>query len=499
MRQDISDPEPERKEIENTLQNAYDEIQKHPNQLPERLYSALEGFSSVLLAWKESKGKPGWSQRLVDLEGKHLFTKEQSRQLESVLKNFEPNLNTFFMKQSGGAGAEEEANFGDLRPSAMFSTSPDFFENVSLDSMFYGLQEKIKDYDEQWKEISDSLGIVKGIESRDVQGFLPLPTPIPYVIPGRAVLPIVSAILDMLRILFTNVFDISTARIVLSLSLTFLDLLRGDWQNALLSLLGAISKRGVLLGFFGKLVHNAWYLIAPDLRRQLTDSAYRSGKSAFIGFWLWAFSTFSPKLILNTVQESLNQVREKVQEFNEYSEDAEKKAMNIAEKAGVRVEFPKIPLTMVPSMDDIQNLQVLARIPEVYCSEDFQKVVKPLMVVPPLRLALELMSIPTVDEQIEIQCKGIQGKSLKNIAVDAVTPKVSLEKSPLELLDPAAALEAAQKKAEETVKELDPGAALDPRKANLPFPLPKQGGKRKTKKRKQQPHRSSSISMPTRR
>ena len=349
--------EPEKKEIENTLQNAYDEMQKSSNELPERLYAALEGFSSVLLAWKESKGNPGWSQRLVDLQGKPLFKKEQGRQLENAIHNIEPELQDFFSSQLHQSGGAEEGatTLNDLRPSSMFqkkedngSTSSSFLENISLDSMYYGLQEKIKAYDEQWKEISDSLGIVKGIESRDVQGFLPLPTPIPYVIPGRAILPIVSAMLDMLRILFTNVFDVSSARIVLSLSLTFLDLLRGDWQNALLSLLGAVSKRGVLLGFFGKLVHNAWYLIAPDIRRQLSDNLYRSGKSVFVGFFLWAFTTFSPKFILNTVQSSLDKVRDVITKFNEQSSAAEEKAKSAAAEVGVEVEFPKLPLTIVP-------------------------------------------------------------------------------------------------------------------------------------------------------
>jgi hypothetical protein len=425
--------EPERKEIENTLQNAYDEIQKSPNELPERLYAALEGFSSVLLAYKESKGKSGWSQRLVDLKGKRLFSKEQSRQLESVLKNFEPELDDFFKKQSGGGDAMfDPASFSDLGPSSMFqklgkdgSAESSFLDNISLDSMYYGLQDKIKAYNDQWKEISDALGIVKGIESRDVRGFLPFSPPIPYIIPGRAVLPILNAMLDMLRILFTNVFDIPTARVVLSLSLTFLDLVRGDWQNALLSLLGAVSKRGVLIGFFGKLVHNAWYLIAPDIRRLLSDSLYRSGKSAFVGFFLWAFTTFSPKFILDAVQNALDKVKEVIGKFNEQSAAAEEKAKQAAAQAGVEVEFPKIPLTIVPSLDDIQNLQVLARVPEIYCSKEVQDILRPLFVVPPLRLVLELLNIPTVPDQIDAQqCSSIEQKSLKEIAEESIVPKV---------------------------------------------------------------------------
>lgn len=458
--------EPERKEIEKALQDAYDEMLKNQNQLPDRLYSALEGFSSVLLAWKESGGKPGWSQRLVGLDGKHLFTKEQGKQLEKAIHTIEPELDDFFSKetqQRGGAEDSEEASLDDLRPSSMFQKMKDqssFETNVSLDSMYYGLQEKIKAYDEQWKEISDNLGIVKGIESRDVMGFIPLPTPIPYVIPGKAVLPIVSAMLDMLRILFTNVFDVATARIVLSLSLTFLDLLRGDWQNALLSLLGAVSKRGVLLGFFGKLVHNAWYLIAPDIRRQLSDSVYRSGKSVIVGFFLWGFTTFSPQFILQTVQRSLDQVRDVITDFNNKSAAAEDKVKSTAAQVGVDVEFPKVPLSMVPSLDDVQNLQVLARTPEIYCSKEVQDILRPLFLIPPLRLALELLNIPTVSSQIDAQCSDLEGKSLKDIAVNELTPKVSLTDLPVSLPEM-------------------------PKLPDLPaLPSPLKGGKRKTLKKR---------------
>jgi hypothetical protein len=501
--------EPERKEIENTLQNAYDEIQKHPNQLPERLYAALEGFSSVLLAYKESKGKSGWSQRLVDLKGKRLFSKEQSRLLEQSIQNIQPELNHFLISsQSGGGDAIfDPASFSDLGPSSMFqklgkdgSPESSFFENISLDSMYYGLQDKIKAYNDQWKEISDSLGIVKGIESRDVRGFLPFSPPIPYIIPGRAVLPILNAMLDMLRILFTNVFDIPTARVVLSLSLTFLDLLRGDWQNALLSLLGAVSKRGVLIGFFGKLIHNAWYLIAPDIRRQLSDSLYRSGKSAFVGFFLWAFTTFSPKFILDAVQNALDKVKEVIGKFNEQSAAVEEKAKQAAEQAGVEVEFPKIPLSIVPSLEDIQNLQVLARVPEIYCSKEVQDILRPLFVVPPLRLVLELLNIPTVPDQIDAQCSSIEEKSLKEIAEDSIVPKViSKDEDPGDLLDQVQGMIPGDLL--EKTKDLAPEDLLDKTK-NIPsmdFLKKLKGGKRKTKKRKQPTQRSSSISMPTRR
>jgi hypothetical protein len=75
-------------------------------------------------------------------------------------------------------------------------------------------------------------------------------------------------------------------------------------------------------------------------------------------------------------------------------------------------------------MDDIQNLQVIARVPEVYCSPEIQQIIQPILLVPPLRLVIELLNIPTVPEMVKEQCKGVDTSSLSKAIVEKATPEV---------------------------------------------------------------------------
>jgi hypothetical protein len=146
----------------------------------------------------------------------------------------------------------------------------------------------------------------------------------------------------------------------------------------------------------------------------------------------------------------------------------------------VDVNFARIPETMVPSLDDVQNLQTLLRVPEVFCSTEFKQILQPLLLVPPLRLALELFNIPTVDEDIAEQCKGKES-ALSDTLAQKATPQVSIiPGGPLDQLSSgAAALQSGQLPAV-------PVPAVPVPAVPLPS-LPKIGGKksrtRKAKKR----------------
>ena len=67
------------KQLEQKIGEAYALLQNGStlSQLPERFYTALEGISSVFLAWKKGNGAPGWSRILVNLKGQPIFTEEQ--------------------------------------------------------------------------------------------------------------------------------------------------------------------------------------------------------------------------------------------------------------------------------------------------------------------------------------------------------------------------------------------------------------------------------------
>jgi hypothetical protein len=183
------------------------------------------------------------------------------------------------------------------------------------------------------------------------------------------------------------------------------------------------------VGLGGKVLRDAWLLISPDLQHQLQKTVYQSSKSLFAGFFLWGFSTFSPDVIRASINTATDKMRETIENFNEQIASVEAKAKEVAKPAGINVTFQRIPESLVPSFDDIQNLQTLVKVPEVYCSKEFQEILKPLLLVPPLRLALELFNIPTVQEDIDAECKGKES-SLSDTLAEKATPTITpLEES----------------------------------------------------------------------
>ena len=455
-----------RQELQDKLDEAYKLLNKNAQHIPERLYSALEGFSSMILAWKQAKGQNGWSQALMGPDGKPIFTVQQSKQLEQAVKRFEPQVREVFsdedIRQVGGA-----PNVGDLKSGfgehvqVPISINP---EDISIDKAYHSIFDTLETYDQQWKEIASSLGAVQAVEATEISGVIPTPVgPIPYFFPGRAVLPILNVFLDLIRVAFGNPMnDVPTLRILLSLVIGFLELIRGDWQKSVLTLFGVYSSTALVIGLFGKLLRNAWLFMAPDLQRQLRDDIFKSSKSVFVGFLLWSFSVFSPKLIRIAVNNSFEQMQKLVENFNQKAQQVQDKAQAAVGAAGVSVSFPKIPLDAVPNMDDIQNLQTIAKIPAVYCSPEFQKILEPILLVPPLRLIIELLNIPTIEEDKKAACATVKPGGLANSVADLVTPEVEVvpggpmdtaEKASEIAEDPTAAVANAVNEKKEEVKE----------------------------------------------
>jgi len=437
----MSSPDERKKIIEEKLTESEALLHSDKQEIPDRIYSALEGISSTLLAWKQHGGKAGWSTTLVDTKGKSLFSSDESKDLERAAQVAEPFLESLFndaILMVGGASLSNMKTSVDGQMVKMpHVVNP---EDISMDKLYYGLLQKMDEYDREWRDVVNQIGIVKTFESQDTKGVITIPfvppIPVPYVIPARAKMPILNTILEMLRVMVSNtVFDAPNFRILLSFAIAILDLLRGEWKHALLSALGAISVSGMWVGLGGKVLRDAWLLISPDLQHQLQKTVYQSTKSLFAGFFLWGFSTFSPDVIRVSINTATDKMRETIGNFNEQIASVEAKAKEVAKPAGIDVTFQRIPESLVPSFDDIQNLQTLVKVPEVYCSKEFQEILKPLLLVPPLRLALELFNIPTVQEDIDAECKGKES-TLSDTLAEKATPTIT----PLEESSPEPAI-----------------------------------------------------------
>jgi len=413
----MSTPQKRKQQIEQKIRETEDVLGSEADKIPDRIYSALEGMSSMALAWKQHGGASGWSQTLVDNDGNQLFSESESDLIEAGAEKARPFLDSFLHEgQTGGSGA--------LPQMPQMAMNP---EDVSIDKMYYGLLSKLDSYDTQWRDIVNNLGVIKTFNETDQVGVIPFTPPIPYMIPAKLKFPLINTILELLRIMVsTPALDLPNFRVLLSFGIAILDLVRGEWKHAVLSLFGAYSMNAMYIGIIGKIIRDAWLLIAPDLRTDLTDAIFKSTKSFVAGFILWAFGTFAPGSMQKIIQTALDKAAEQVENFNKQIEDLEAKVGDVSKTAGITVSFKRVPEGMVPSLDDIQRLQTIARVPAIFCSDEFQKIIEPLLLIPPLRLALELFNIPTIPETKEKMCAGVPKGSIADTVGDAADPDVGI-------------------------------------------------------------------------
>jgi hypothetical protein len=390
----------------------------HTETLPDSIYQAMNGFSKTFLAYRDAKGQPGWADNLKDSEGKALWTTQQVDQLSTLLMD---------VAQVGGA--PDDIQLG-AESKLVQTTKPNDF---SLDGIYENVKSYLASLDETNRELAQAIGPVAFVQTDKDPKLGPFPPFVPFEVPlpNRMILPAVNAFLETLRLIVSNsVYDISFLRKILSLVLGIFDVLRGNWRDGVLSLLGVYSQNAMFVGMVGKLVLWVYMFISPDIRGRLADDMFAASKSMVVGSWLWMFSVVSPDFVRKYVNSLFGTVQARANELNQKIASIEKVAQASVQGQGLEVEFPRVPLNTVPSYDDIQNFQALIHRPEIYCSDAVQTAIQPLISFATFRVILELLNIPTLPDKKEEMCKDVPPtieQAIEESLKPTVTPEPSLK------------------------------------------------------------------------
>ncbi len=412
-----------KQELEKKLNEIESYVQQNPEQTTNHLYSFFEKATELGSQLIKSQGKSGWSQTLHDISGQSLFTPEESKDIESYIQ-IPSNLEKV---QLGGA-LLIPGGINSLLQSPALQIDP---RDISIDEAFFKLKKYLEEYDFKFKEITSQLGVLDLIqEGPDLKGIIPMPPPIPpipWYFSRRLAVPLASTFVEIMRVWIAILpIDFTLYRFWLSLIQTFLDAIRGDLKQAIMSSLGLFSQGGLRTGILGRFLINLLSFVSPDLQEEFAVNLYKTSKSFTVGIVLWLFSVLAPDAIRLTVNQSLELAKQTVNEFNEKIKDVEQQVDTVAQKAGLEVSFPRIPEEFVPTLDDIQNIQMLARNPQVFCSPQFQAILEPLKMIPPLRFVLDMLNIPTVQEDIDATCKGVDSSSIEAAVKQWATPDVKI-------------------------------------------------------------------------
>ena len=419
--------------------------------LQKKLYSSFSALAYLALEAKKADFKPGWAQNLLDHEGHPIFTEDQANTVEMVTLNAKPMFHD--NTQEGGDVQGGDVQGGDVQggdiPMKPFSTkgmiessgievgsvNPD---DLSLDKTFLKVKGYIAGLDKQTHDLSRELGPYRFFYDMPTDFRVPIPIPFPpytILVPvsPRAIPVLISVFVESIRLLFSfGPLSNDNSRKILSIVVAITDILQGDWKQGILSLLGYFGSSPLLLGIVGKVFLNTFSLIAPDIQDAMVTDSYKSMKSLVAGFVFWVIATFSPDAIRQTIRLQFDKMKDLVNNANEQIEKIEGSMQKSVAPLGLKINFNKIPDNFIPTFDDIQNLQSIARQPAVYCSKEFQEAIEPLKIIPPARLILELFNIPTDPITLKDECQA--DSSIEQTMEKSLMPEITMDpESPLQI------------------------------------------------------------------
>ena len=428
------------KELNTALEYLLVLSKQDPKKLQKSLYDSFSSLSYLALEGKQAGFKPGWASEILAKDGKPLFNKEEATVIETVSLNAVKPL--FDDKIQEGGDIDTTPSIRPFSTHGMIDASGSIDpDDLSLDKTYWKVREFLAGLDKQTHDLSRELGPFRFFYDMDVDFRIPIPVPLPVPpfisvvlvpISPRAVPVIISALVEGIRLLFTfGPLSNDITRKILSIVLAIVDILQGEWKHSILTFIGFFGSSPLLIGIIGKLLLNTLSLISPDLQDRLIMDIYQSTKSMSAGFVLWAFATFAPDFARITVREQFDKIKEMVNNANGEVAKIQESMQKSVSPAGLDIKFNKIPDGFVPTFDDIQNLQSIARQPSIYCSKEFQEAIAPLRVIPPARLILELLSIPTDERTLEMECKDMVGKSLDETFEKVIMPEITIPQIPI--------------------------------------------------------------------
>lgn len=416
------------------IQEVFAEMPAQPGA-ESNLYVFLHILSSIMLAIKHGDiYSAGWAKTITMPDGSLAFDEAEATKLEQLVQYALPAIEKMAdivppPSQSGGA-VDPNALANSILSLAAETVDP---EDVSIDEAYYKLFGWMDKLDQQARSIARQIGPVAFTSELKIDPSLPNPLmavgipPPRFQIPARSVLPITNAVLELFRLIVTfSPFKSGLLRNLLTISIAFLDVFRGEWKYSLFTLLGLFGAKPLLFGVILKILRDAWMLIEPQLSKQLRLDIFKAGKSMFIGFWLWAFATFSPDFVRAPLEAGIGPFRALVDSINQRIEVFQEQANVAAGDLGLKVTFPTVPTEIIPSFADIQNLQTIVQQPEVFCSAEVIQLLEPIQRIPPLRFILELLNVPFVPELREAACRDVDPNNLSGDLAKRLQPQITI-------------------------------------------------------------------------
>ena len=491
------------------------------NTLLPGLYQSTNNICAIFTAIIESRGQH-WTNHVRAIS----WTDEEKQKFEHLFQPYIPHILAFFNGMKGGAptnsmlaaapveaapvdtesDAESEADItsdaesdvaSEAASEADTSTAPEAApaaapeatsDDKTPDSIFVKILDAFKYVDSVVAEMATEYGILKYETKADTEedyhlippAISSLLTPIigplgaeglkEIKVPLRLLITLIYLFLDMTRMAAATAGQ-EQARKTLSIAVALIDILRGDWKRGITSIMGYFGTAPLFMGQLAKSYLFLFQMLSPRIQENFVYGAFDAVKSFMIGVLLTIFKVSAPFSIRKTVIEVFETIAKHKKDIDGTLEAA---------------DLNPLPTYMMPSFNDLNNLQALMDDPAFLCSKEHQELVKSINQSYMLNILLQIARIPVTEQFIKWKCEGKPARSFveeladrqrkpnkkKNAAAAEASP-AAVEASPAATAEssPAATTEPPAT-AEASPTEVSPPAPTEPSAPVEPSPAP---------------------------
>jgi hypothetical protein len=421
------------------------------NNLPDNLNKSVSGITKIITSIINTKGE-GWTAHMIDENGEEILTPTEKVRFEEEFKPYIRTILNYFNNsyedeydekkyggsmyntfQQGGTKEEEQAKDNAKKIEQLKeqiqqlegkkgATSEDSEQNVEFtpDAIFNMIMEKIGSIDEIVKKYAGDWGVLRlqryYDETEDIQV---IPQPLITLINGlteggfivmgnilseikisfRVILFVVYLFFDIARIA-AGLSNRDYIRKIMSIILSVLELLRGEWKKSILTFLGYFGTSPLLVGALLKIFLVTFQLMDPQKQETFLIDSFDTTKSVLIGFLLNIFQITAPLPVRLYLNEAFDKIRDFKLNRNTQLE---------------QVGIEKRPEYLIPTFEDINNIQSIIADKAIVCSKKFQDAIADVYNNTIMRIILEIMRIPVSKVMRENICGEYQGKSFEQI------------------------------------------------------------------------------------
>jgi len=413
-----------------------------------RLHESVDGVLRIMDAIRKTKGEQ-WVDHVVDANGKELLTPEEKAQFMVAAKPLVPYIIGFFEKKtSGGAGTEvpsyepiDVAELADMTQEELDAKrgtvgtkgrSVDPEKMAGVDNIYEKVVDRVGRISDFMNEYASKYGVLRLEKEHDLEPDIRLvPEPVAQVISkgtfaltsaiGMPILPqatmgvleklkvpfrlltfIIYLVLDVARI-SANVAGNDEQRKMLSMVVSVLDLLKGDWKKAILSFMGYYGSTPFFVGQMGKLYLTLFEMLSPTIQQSMIYGTLDTTKSFMIGVLLTVFQVTAPESMRLPLIGMLEKIAKKKAEIDGTLVDA-----------GLSAREDHF----APTFDDFNNIQALMDDPEFICSTEFETLVEQVNQSAVINMILQILRIPVTKEFRAYRCGTKPSKPFLTLIVD---------------------------------------------------------------------------------